>query len=266
MKNTLYRYRPIDEKELDCLKKNELFFASPKDFNDPFDCKNIFSIKDSTDDDWREFLLGEQKYKHPALTENERQKKVELIIKTGVHRDTRNQEDQLRIWKDLQEEEFNKLGIVCLSHTPNDILMWSHYSNNHQGVCLEFDRQILGTMFHCQDVQYCEKYPTFNQFLKELRISEVAAINDLSLFTKSDHWKHEKECRLIAEPEIRTDCPGERKYKYPENALTGIIFGCQTKDTDKEKVKDALKSKEKSIIYYQAEKSKTMYAVDIKEV
>jgi hypothetical protein len=38
--NVLYKYRNwTDENHKKMLKENELFFASPRSFNDPFDCK-----------------------------------------------------------------------------------------------------------------------------------------------------------------------------------------------------------------------------------
>lgn len=37
---------------------------------------------------------------------------------------------------------FNKIqkeiGVYCLTTVPDSILMWSHYANNHKGVCLEY--------------------------------------------------------------------------------------------------------------------------------
>ena len=33
----------------------------------------------------------------------------------------------------------NKYGISCFSKNYNEILMWSHYADNHNGICIEVE-------------------------------------------------------------------------------------------------------------------------------
>lgn len=143
MNNSLYRYRSVDKRTLEGLVKNEFYFTSPEDFNDPFDCKNLFSFKDSKDSDFRQFLRGQLKYENPHLSPKEITTKVKAIISSGIYRNKQTQEEQLKRWGKILDEESNKLGIVCLSKKHNDILMWSHYSNKHRGICLKFDKETL---------------------------------------------------------------------------------------------------------------------------
>lgn len=42
--------------------------------------------------------------------------------------------------KSMKEDYEEKIGVCCFSLDPKSILMWSHYSDNHKGVCLKFDR------------------------------------------------------------------------------------------------------------------------------
>ncbi len=85
------------------------------------------------------------------------------------------------------------------------------------------------------------------------------------LLTKSKHWKYEEEYRLIDDPSSRKDHLGERIYNYPKEALIGVIWGCQTTEENKEKVRNALKGKLHKITYYLANKSENAYAVKIEE-
>jgi hypothetical protein len=34
-----------------------------------------------------------------------------------------------------QETVTSKVGVMCISEVPDDILMWSHYADCHKGVC-----------------------------------------------------------------------------------------------------------------------------------
>ena len=50
--------------------------------------------------------------------------------------------------------------IYCLTPHNDSILMWSHYSNNHTVICLEFTTG--NTLFQgAMKVEYLERYPTF---------------------------------------------------------------------------------------------------------
>lgn len=265
MNNSLFRYRSVDKRTIEGLERNEFYFASPTDFNDPFDCKNLFSFDGSTDSDFRLFLKCRIKHMEPNLSAQEINEKVEAIINNGNCGDKKTQAKQLKIWGDILEEESNKLGIVCFSKKHKDILMWSLYSDKHRGICLEFDKDIIESRFFCGRVHYSQNYPTFKKFVTDFNKSCFKSIYKLFLLTKSKHWKYEKEYRLIDKPSYRKDLPGERLYKYPAEALIGVIWGCQTLEEDKEKIKTALKSKKHSITYSQARKSENSYSIKVEK-
>ncbi len=265
MQDILYRYRAIDKHTLEGLRNSEFYFTSPKDFNDPFDCKNQFSFEGSDDNDWRQFFKEQLKHQEPHLSSKERNEKVEAVIRSGTHRVKEIQKEQKKIWGRILEEDSNKIGIVCLSRRHKDILMWSHYSDKHRGVCLEFDKGILESRFYCRKVCYSQKYPTFNVYVSALVNSGPENIYKMFLLAKAKHWKYEKEYRLIVDPSKREDFPEERKFKYPEKALIGLIWGCQTSDKDKKMVMDALKANTHQITYYQAKKSESDYALDVEK-
>ena len=261
MQNSLYRYRAVDSRSLENLRNNLFYFSSPATFNDPFDCKSLFTLEGSSDDDWRLFFNRSLEYNEPQFSKEQRLKKVEQHIQNGIHRD-----------KKIQAEEFkkltlaaNELGIVCLSQNRDNILMWSHYANKHKGFCLEFDKSILETYFRCSKVHYKQKYPTFKEFVALSCKTDITELRNLFLFTKSKDWEYEKEFRLISEPDSRTDKPWKRKIEYPEESLVGIIWGCRMTEKDKEKVRNALTGKSTPISYYQAKKSDRAYSLKIEK-
>ncbi|MFH0926009.1 MAG: DUF2971 domain-containing protein [bacterium] len=41
---------------------------------------------------------------------------------------------------DIANDQSKNLGVLSLSELNNDILMWAHYTENHSGFCIEFNR------------------------------------------------------------------------------------------------------------------------------
>ena len=77
-------------------------------------------------------------------------------------------------------------GILCFSETWTNPVQWSHYANNHKGVCLGFD--VPKTSL--SKVNYIEERLPHNG-----KIDESLMIKFLT--TKFSHWSYEKEYRAF---------------------------------------------------------------------
>lgn len=100
-------------------------------------------------------------------------------------------------------------GIVSLSETPRNILMWAHYANQHEGMCIGYKRSAF------EKISISEKYPEFriaqtipvkvnydncrfsDEFLEEYDHKNYKEILTNHYLTKSDEWIYEKEHRCI---------------------------------------------------------------------
>jgi hypothetical protein len=90
----------------------------------------------------------------------------------------------------LEQFEFitTRSGVYCLSPDPCNTLMWSHYSQNHRRICLEFGAR--NTIFNgAQEVRYQRAYPSF--------LPHDQYTHHDMLLVKSDVWSYENELRLI---------------------------------------------------------------------
>ncbi|MBF8274986.1 MAG: hypothetical protein HW390_59 [Candidatus Brocadiaceae bacterium] len=131
--------------------------------------------------------------------------------------------------------------------------MWSHYSYSHTGFCIEFERtgsNDLGNGKYCIPVLYDDPLPTF----KLMELSDPAVVSKI-LTTKSSHWSYEREWRILSKD-------GNQEHPLPGN-ITGIVFGCQMPSDNRLKIADILGN---TVIYMQATKSETKFAIDIKPV
>ena len=258
----LYRYRAITERSVLGIEANEFYFASPSDFIDPFDCKNLITFNGASDSDWRIFLTNFLVHKEPNLTEQSRKEAVEKVIRSGEHRSREKLTELGVIWGQILANQSRKLGIVCLSEQPDDILMWAHYGNSHRGFCLEFDAEVLRKYCYCSRVRYLKHYPTFSEFVR----ADPEECARTFVLTKSNHWEYEKEVRLVINTETEDGRELGRVVKYPQDSLTGIIFGCSISDEDKQIVTEAVIKNGANVTLYQCVKSASSYSVKIETI
>jgi hypothetical protein len=111
----------------------------------------------------------------------------------------------------------SRYSIFCLTKRNDDILMYSHYANGHKGFCLEFDDQHkdFNDYFNIHEVRYSPDMPFLN--FSKMKDEDYTK----KLLTKSIHWEYEEEYRSI---NIKK---GSHEDIFPEEVLSGVIFGCQ---------------------------------------
>ena len=196
----LYKYREFGEYTDKIILNSELFFATYNSFNDPFDCNlELKRIDDYASIDFDKHCKALNKTREmllPGLTEKEYKQwlREELITKKS------------------------KVGILSMSETKENILMWSHYSDNHKGLCFGFSDDLYeGDDITRSKVSYSEDdsydlisfiNPPFGEIKRMFTI-------------KSKHWKYEEEIRLL---DLKN---GEGIKKFNKDSLKEIFFGCK---------------------------------------
>ncbi len=252
----LYRYRSMESLELEGIfTKREIYLPRPIDFNDPFECRPILTLHMSRIK--RELFLREGVRTNFPSTNKKTRKG---LIKQARMRLTSDPE----FIKSTYEDFLRTTGLYCLSEKNDDILMWSHYSNGHRGLCIEFDAfadaafSKMMLFGQALKVDYSEELrPTINVF----DIGQPEQYRN-ALLTKSSHWAYEEEWRIIkVKPE---GGPGLRYYQ-PE-VLTGVIFGALISQEDKQKIMNWIKTYPTRIGLYQAKINETNYSLDIEPI
>ncbi|MGD0216615.1 MAG: DUF2971 domain-containing protein [Desulfobaccales bacterium] len=247
----LYRYRSMKDKELEGVFKNlELYMANPTMFNDPFECRPNIIIHDGRLS--KELYIKQSakraKLKHNLTKhqENNLVREYRLIL-NDIHR-----------MEEIYETFVVETGIYCLSAINNNILMWSHYSEGHRGLCLEFDTRNNINLFDVAlKVSYSERYPSID-ILKMGYEDEYRK----AFLTKSKHWEYEQEWRILKPDSLG----GPGKHFFPPELLTGVIFGALITDDDKNKVLDWVKNYPTKLNLYQAKISREKYQLDIEPI
>ena len=225
----VYKYVSF-ESAVKILENNTLKFSKPKDFNDPFDCKSEIEIYGGINE-IAAYLSSFKKQRE----ENSIQQRAYLL--------SVNPQFKYRVLVVPILEAIEDMNICCFSEIENNILMWTHYSNNHTGICLKFD---ISKDLECFSlpikVIYSESFHKFN-LLKNFKDGIV----NIPRY-KSKDWEYEKEVRMVKV------IGGELFQPFKKESLVEVIFGLRTsQDNIKEMKNIKVKNKYKNIIYKKME-------------
>jgi hypothetical protein len=246
----LYKYRSWKrEFHSDCLLKNMLFFSSPKNMNDPFDFKipPNFSLLNSDETINQYIDICVSKFTKEQIAQ---MGGLEHLRKSKFNDFEGNppkaQADYESLFYPIVEKHF---GVLCFSQIWNNVLMWSHYADNHSGFCLGFEKQSMleEFKFGSQGPVHYDEFPNINPLhSNELNTALIQS------FYKAPGWAYEKEFRIIKLEYPEELSHKERLHIYSDHCLKEIILGLIIDDTDKtEIIKIGL---EKQVPVYQIEK------------
>ena len=146
----LYKYlQPV---RLDVLEHRKIRFTQPGDFNDPFEFRpRIREVASDAEvrayvEEHFEQLVDEELAKYGALTQLLPQADLKgLLVKQKAMLPA--------LFRLLEPAAIQRLspmidgflnvnvGILCLSEVRDSILMWGHYTDNHQGFVVGFDSE-----------------------------------------------------------------------------------------------------------------------------
>jgi len=253
----LYRYRSMASRNLDrTFTHSELYFSRPDQFNDPFDFKTRFTFSNCKTDDVKLYFDNSTKEHRPDLTDTER----EEVVKYFVDQYKKGNTDFPQKMEDLMDNKLPEmtkaLKVLCLSKVYYDILMWSHYANGHRGIVLQFDKSTLKKQFYgCKKVVYYPTFPTLRDFNKRQE--------ELFILSKSKHWGYEGEWRIIEPVKGEEINDAGKVYSFGNNALTGVILGCEISNEDVSRVFIWRDSGQPQARIYRAKKDKDTYAINV---
>jgi len=247
-----YKYRPMSdakavERAEEIVMGDEIYFAGPATFNDPFDLKPAYSLAASPEKQRANFLRLSRKFR-PLSTEDEHAAEADKVMRSGLSPESivaTTREIQWMLGKIL-----SNVGVFCVSTKGDDILMWSHYADAHTGICLEFDG-FGPLMAHAHKVFYSASRTPVNPY------EDDGLAVDKAMLTKSLHWAYEEEWRLIDHERG----PGKIQYR-PEN-LTGIVLGAHASSETVAIARKWQREHATPLALYRARFSSTDYLLEI---
>lgn len=258
LNNTVYQqlqcfsFRKTSDYFIKNLKKELLSLSCPLKFNDVFDCP-IIELLDNDD--------GPSRLKRQAL--------IDCVKITCFEKNTQLPTMDIAL-------EGKKVRKSDAEEFANELL-WSHYADNHQGVCVEYllDSSLIKSALNNDkiasffgDVVYLDNIDL---------IKHDKSINLLDgFFAKSKAWSYENELRYLY-----FDIDGSGDYtsiKIPM-MIKSIMFGLRCSEDDKRKIMFIMKNRkyraikddgtvvEENVKFYQMKKNpKILGRMDKEEI
>jgi hypothetical protein len=238
----LYKYLPPER--VDVLERRRIRFTQPGDFNDPFEFRPCIQAV-ATDERLRAYveenfdrIVEENTSEYASLTDPALRsvlKGIFLSQKDGFPKLFRLMEPQLiQKASTILENLFNQnVGVLCLSEIRNSILMWGHYTNNHQGFVVGFDS---GHPFFLKRRSENDEFGFLRKVDYQMQRPQVIFSDTTAtpwFETKSEEWAYEKEWRLVkvlseASERVEREMFPICLFEFPADAVREIILGMRS--------------------------------------
>ena len=253
---TLYKYRDWSNKfHRKIITRQQIYFPKTSQFNDPFDGNIPVRWDLMTYEECFEKNLELINIVH----KDKDQKLVREYAKKVTDEKTLWHPEKLASERPEQLEKWNSIiGLLSLSSVPDNILMWSHYSNNHTGFVIGLD---TNSLFNDYDFDYIEPIVYQTQYPTISGLDDQTEQFYKKFFSKSDLWDYEKEWR-ISKNHIRN-----RIIKLKKRTINQVIVGCCA---DKEQTKNIIKLSKRylgsDIPIFKANKNKYDFGLNLEQI
>ena len=281
----VYKYRDFSLLTVDSLCHDKMFFSDPAAFNDPLDCLPTVEA-DSTPEELR-ILLSE------LITRRIFTKSISLLNKTNIQGKSaekhasnlayRAASDELKnisyhstnpeydcsqkeaerwlLTLEIESELLKRYdkGVCCFSSVYKNPLLWSHYADQHRGMCIGYD--LIRNPEPCiHKVIYGGSRIVKTSLIMKAVIDRDPEANEILdqniLLKKASQWRYEREWRLL----------DQRGLLDSPLRLREITFGMKCPESVKHSIISALESRNDSINFYEMHEIRGSFKLKRKEV
>lgn len=305
--NRKYFYKYVTaEAALLILQDRKLKYSSPLTFNDPFDVqtKIAFPFQES---EFAELYIKElfrltHDGKDPCLDATAPLASgIQSIRKVVKNKSIKmSQNDWMKEMKDIAMKQYLQLldsmdiwwsqvgkasRIFCVVEEPDNLLMWAHYAQNHNGAVIQFEclPELDNLLCAAMKVNYVTDPPviakTLDDYIRYLT-GQPHTINFKSLFydlylSKSDHWKYEKEWRVFIPPDLQNPIIPKDAYgneilfdllSFNPQEIHSIYFGCKMSEEKRKNIETYLTGNFEHVRRYNCIRSEKKYKLDFEQI
>lgn len=253
----VYKFRDWTNDYHKDILKGEIYFPSPLDFNDPFDCNIPVAYELLQDDeqlriDYFTKLVNTHK---GFLNEYEKKNEIQRFISEGRYRDPEWLKWQAR----KNRENLATTGVFCFSMVKDNILLWSHYANSHKGFCVGFNPvKLFYELFQNGVgggyVRYSNDYPVI------MPGTDVMEQIYIQVNTKSNCWAYEEEYRMDRFKGAKS------KVVVQGSCIEEVNLGCAMSERDKESIMYFINVNIPHVKVFQAYPVRNRFQIDFEQI
>lgn len=233
---TFYKYRAFDSRTVESLCLDLLYYAKPTELNDPLECSPILET-DSSVTELRNLLnkliqrrvvsetigylkkaliKGAKADAHASKLATNASNRTLLEITyqatdPEVHSGTVEEAESWLLTRHIQDEmlqHYDK-GVCSLSTVYNSPLLWSHYGDQHKGICIGYDLDRQPKPLPLKVIYGGSRTIKTSAVIKAIIDGDQSARESLNhdvLLRKAPGWSYEKEWRLVDSPGLHESC------------------------------------------------------------
>ena len=279
----LYKY--LSEERITIFEDGLIRFTQPRAFNDPFEFRP--HLEKVADDEYIEKTLEEMfeglvKERYASLSPEERSRISEyefcgywITNKHVVLGEIRSHVKEFRpiAENSMYEGIEENIGVLSLTECPENLLMWAHYSNSHQGFVVEFDD---ASPYFSRRLSDNDELRHLRKVCYEVDRPKITLTNlegfDVFL-VKGDSWKYEKEWRMLlplneADLIVDSNPYNIHLFKMPYESIKSVYIGCRATDRTKKELLSSIVNNEnlKHIKVFQTSVSSNEFNLEFEQV
>lgn len=268
----LFKYLPIDR--VDVLENLKIRFSPLMSLNDPFECQPLVDLKNESNQFLQKMLSDLDELWDNAIDEEKTEENRNILEKTRAEliADVKEKTASFVVGQELMARLSDNLGVLSLSRTEDNLLMWSHYASEGKGIVIGFDddhsffrqQTLAGKSTRPIPVVYTNKrskiVPGEDKYYEKL------------LCEKPRDWAYEEEERLFRAFLSKEGCVGKDACgmdviltDLPKNAIKVVYLGYGISEKTKIRALSAIKNNDISCDIFQARVSLDEYKIEIGE-
>lgn len=214
MADLFYKFKPFNEFLVEELCRGDIYYSPPESFNDPMDCSPLIE-PDVHGDNLKElyhkivsYQFGEEAVAQMLhaidcqIGEYEKPYPYKSLLEDYMY------DDVLKSLKNI----FCNYGVLSMTKRNNSPLMWSHYADQHRGVCIEY-KLVSYVEIKPRRVEYTRpRAISAKDILEWVRFDPemmIDKIKEIYFFSKAKEWEYEDEWRCLSENSGANPCPFE---------------------------------------------------------
>ena len=236
-------YKYVSAERIDILQDRLIRFTQPTALNDPFEAlPNFISLatKEGFASAFADVVRQEpaywEFYRLSGMTNLDWQAFADRIegdpnYAEQLHKDA-GLPNPLPDARRRTNELCNVVGILSLSATPDNLLLWAHYAEEHTGFVLVLDDSYDFFKGDEQLLGFVKPEPVVYRSKRPRTTIEEASMLEL-FFIKGSDWEYEQEWRYLKfrdEADERCEeanTPPIDLFRLPPNCINGVILGCR---------------------------------------
>lgn len=210
IENSYLSFRPINKYLMSDLINEEITLTDPENFNDPFDTLLYKYLEFN-----RMNVMKNSGYDISPLYKAYKHIRVRCFVK-AIPRPSDKIVDTFR-----------------------NILMWSHYADDHKGICVRYKFDFCSNQNIDSGFRYFNWYHI--AYCPEIVLDNVIPSRpSILLSTKHDSWRYEQEVRLLHFEPNSNDSHIHVPLAKLGGQVEAVFFGLKCEEHDKETIKSIL--------------------------